>query len=75
MGDILVIRLLTPLTHEQIQQLNTAFAPLVRSGKIYETPPLPEETDHLTLPRIAFEHTRRDFGLLRALLDEINAFE
>lgn len=73
--DTLVIRLATPLTDEQIALLNDQFAShLVKEGKIYATGPLPDETDHLELPRIAFEHNRSHFGMLRALIDQINAF-
>jgi uncharacterized protein (TIGR00730 family) len=71
--DTLVIRLLTPLSDEQINKLNQEFAPfLVNAGKMYATASLPEETDHLDLPRLAFEHNRRHFGMLRALIDRIN---
>ncbi len=72
--DILVIRLLTALNPEQIALLNQEFYPLIKEGCIYSTAPLPEETDHLELPRLAFEHNHKHFGLLRALIDRINAF-
>lgn len=72
--DTLVIRLLTPLSVEQIALLNEEFHALVKQGYIYPTAPLEEEKDHLTLPRIAFEHNRKGFGLLRALIDRVNAF-
>ncbi len=71
--DILVIRLLTPLTASQIAFLNEEFKPLIKQGSIYATSALPEETDHLNLPRIAFEHNHKFFGLLRAMIDRINA--
>lgn len=71
-GDILVIRLSQPISVDKIARLNEEFSSLVRTGEIYTTEPLSEETDHLDLPRIAFEHTRRKFGLLRALIDRIN---
>lgn len=73
--DLLIIRMLSPLSEEQIDRLNQEFSSdLVREGKIYATPSLPEETDHLELPRIAFEHNRRHFGQLRALIDRLNLF-
>ena len=72
--DILVIRMLTPITSEQVATLNAEFQPLIQQGSIYTTPPLPEEDDHLDLFRIAFEHNHRHFGLLRALIDRINLF-
>jgi uncharacterized protein (TIGR00730 family) len=72
--DTLVIRMKTPLNENQVNQLTSEFQPLIQSGAIYSTIPLPEENDHLELPRIAFEHNRKHFGLLRALIDRINAF-
>ena len=32
------------------------------------------EEDHLELPRLVFEHTRRNFGLVRIMIDRINSF-
>lgn len=72
--DTLVIRLLTPLTASQIAILNHEFPSLIKEGNIYATNPLPDENDHLELPRIAFEHNHKFFGLLRAMIDRINAF-
>ncbi len=73
--DTLIIRLLSPLTDEQIAILNQEFASyLVKEGVIYATLPFPEETDHLELPRLAFEHNRRHFGMLRMLIDRLNTF-
>lgn len=72
--DTLVIRLQSPLSPENIEELNCDFTNLLQTGKIYATPSFPEETDHLDLPRIAFEHNHRHFGTLRAMLDRINTF-
>lgn len=72
--DTLVIRLLTPLTDPQIHHLNQEFQPLIKEGHIQATKPLFDENDHLGLPRIAFEHNRKHFGLLRAMIDRINSF-
>lgn len=72
--DALVIRMLTPLNQNQIDQLNEEFSILFLNEKIYSTPALPEETDHLDLPRIAFQHNHKYFGVLRALIDKINVF-
>lgn len=73
-GDLLVIRLLAPLTCQQIASLNEEFRPLIEKGDIFSTAALPEEDDALDLPRIAFIHTCKHFGLLRALIDRVNAF-
>lgn len=72
--ETLVIRLLTPLTLGQIAFLNEEFKPLISEGSITSISAMPEEDDHLDLPRIAFEHTHQSFGLLRAMIDRINSF-
>jgi len=73
--DLLVLRLLRPLTPKQVKLLNDEFKRLVVKGSIEAVSPLEGETDHLELPRLAFEHTRRDFALLRQMIDRINDFE
>jgi uncharacterized protein (TIGR00730 family) len=73
-NDSLVIRLLEPLTAEQIAMLNDKFHFLLQTGKIESSAPLPEESDHLHLPRLIFHHTKSDFGSIRALIDMINDF-
>ncbi|MFA6915587.1 MAG: LOG family protein [Parachlamydiales bacterium] len=72
-GDLLVIRLRETLSEEKLDQLNQQFAGIVASGKIEQCPPLPEEDEFLGLPRLVFHHTRRKFGLVRALIDAINS--
>lgn len=73
-NEFLVIRMKSPLTLEQLEKLNTDFKSLVSQGKLELSGPLPEETDHLDLPRLVFQHTRRDIGRLRQLIDAINDF-
>lgn len=70
--DLLVIRMLKSLNAKQLATINEQFASLVVKGKMEMSKALPEETDVLKLPRLVFHHTRRDFGLLRALIDHIN---
>lgn len=72
--DVLVIRLLSPLTDPQVEELNDQFSKVVASGKIEIIAALPEEKDNLDLPRLAFVHTRKEFGLIRALIDRINSY-
>lgn len=75
-GDQLVIRLTKELSDEQIQELNERYQVLIEKGKIEKTSALlPQETDHLELPRLIFHHTNQDFGNLRAMIDTINEFE
>ena len=73
--NTLVIRLAVEMTPLQLATLNQEFRPLVQEGDIYATSAFPEESDHLNLPRIAFVHNRKHFGLLRALIDRINGFD
>ncbi|MBA3957429.1 MAG: LOG family protein [Parachlamydiaceae bacterium] len=68
----LVIRIKKPISKKTLDELNDKFELLVASGKIVDTAALPEETDHLDLPRIAFHHTRKNYGLLRSLIDHLN---
>lgn len=70
--DELVIRLHKPLSPQKMDRLNAKFARLFKQGQLESCNPFPEERDHLELPRLKFCHTRKDFGLLRALIDEIN---
>lgn len=72
--DLLVIRLWEPLSDNQLNLLNQKFEEIIQKGKIEASAPLPEETDHLDLPRIVFHHKRQDFALLRLLIDQINDF-
>ncbi len=71
-GDMFVIRLLNPLTDTQVSSLNKKFAALLMSGEMKMSEPLKGEDEHLKLPRLVFHYTRRDFGLLRTLIDHIN---
>ncbi|MEX0652820.1 MAG: LOG family protein [Phycisphaeraceae bacterium] len=73
--DTLVLRLMRSLTDEQVAQLNDEFAVLVADGRITQGQPLEEEDDHLELPRLHFQSTRRSYGKLRQLIDRINAFD
>ena len=69
----LVIRLQSVLSESQIDQLNKEFDSLIATGKIEASDALEGEDDHLDLPRIAFHHNRRRFGVLRQMIDRINS--
>ncbi|USN99917.1 MAG: LOG family protein [Phycisphaeraceae bacterium] len=71
--DDMVIRVQHRLTDEAIERLNDEFAVLVKSGRIHQRGAFDEETDHRRLPRIVFAHTRHKFGLIRRLIERINA--
>lgn len=72
--DKLVIRLKKPVTEEQLELLNEKFSRLLIKGTIENISALQDESDVRELPRIAFEHTHRDFGTLREMIDQINLF-
>lgn len=73
--DTLVLRLLRPLTEAQVEKLNDEFAPLVAKGRIDQGGPLGHEDEHLELPRLRFEFTKRSYGLLRLMIDRINEYD
>lgn len=73
--DDLIIRMQRRLTDNAVENLNTEFARLVKSGKMVQSGPQPIEEDHRHLPRLIFTHTRRDFGHVRRLIDRINELD
>ncbi len=72
--DTMVIRMLQPLSPDQIETLNERYSAVIKSGMITPSSALPEENDHLDLPRIIFHHTRSRYGIIRELIDTINSF-
>ncbi len=70
----LVLRIKSLLTEEQLLQLNEQFAPLLEKDAITQGDALPEEDDFLDLPRLILYPKRREVGLLRRLIDQINEF-
>jgi len=70
--DDLVIRLRHRLRDQDVAGLNEEFAALVKSGSIVQRGPYGVEDNHLDLPRLAFTHTRHQYGLVRRLIDRIN---
>ncbi len=79
--DDLVIRLKKPLRETDVARLTSEFGVLIKPaadgspGAMRLGGPLDAEDDHLDLPRLVFTHTRRNFGLVRRLIDAINACE
>lgn len=72
--DQFIIRLKSPLTIEQVNFLNQESGNLLQKGTIEMTEALPEEDDALDLPRLKLYPNRREVGLLRRLIDQINEF-
>ncbi|MEO0477435.1 MAG: hypothetical protein AAF085_15940, partial [Planctomycetota bacterium] len=74
--DTQVLRLQRPITDEQLDQLNTDFAVLIKAGTITQTGPLKEERGELPgLTRLQWTSTKRDYGTLRKLIDTINTYD
>lgn len=72
--DFLVLRLLSPLTEEQLDLLNQEFSHIIAKGKIEQVLPFEEEEDFLDLPRLSFHHIKSHFGFVRQLINRINSF-
>jgi len=74
----LVIRLTSPIDEQAVQNLNTLFKDiLIPHGSICLSGPLPEEADEPEishLPRLVIDFNRKDFGVLRKLIDAINSY-
>ncbi len=71
-GDDLIMRLRSPLTDADVKRLSEEFADLIATGTMTLRGPYEVEKDHLDLPRLAFTHTRHDYGRVRQLIDAIN---
>lgn len=79
-NDDLVIRLKKPLKAVDVERLSVEFAGLIKkdvegNARMVQRGPYSAEQDHLNLPRLTFTHTRRGFGRIRQLIDEINVLE
>jgi uncharacterized protein (TIGR00730 family) len=74
-GDVLVLRLKSTPTDEELAAINDEFAGLCTSGRIEHTEPLPAErsgNDNLELPRLALHFNLLHQGRLRQLIDALN---
>ncbi|NGX57969.1 MAG: hypothetical protein K940chlam3_00870 [Chlamydiae bacterium] len=72
--DLFVIRMLSPLTSEQVESLNAQYSMIIKSGKIEQGTALPQEDDALELPRLIFHFTGHNFATLRQMIDQINDY-
>lgn len=74
-GRRLVVRLRTPVSEQELADLNEHFADIVVSGRIEVVEASPserEDNDVPDLPRIAFQFNRVHFARLRRLIDVLN---
>jgi uncharacterized protein (TIGR00730 family) len=74
-GALLVLRLLSPLPPAVLERLNTTYSSILAEGRIEQHPgPLiGEDDEHPGMPRLALAFNRKDVGLLRLLVNDINA--
>ncbi len=73
--DEMVIRINKKLTPMALENLNQQFDHLIATGHIVQREALPEEADNKDiahLPRLVLVPHKREFGLLRLLLNAIN---
>ncbi|MGB4259383.1 MAG: LOG family protein [Phycisphaerae bacterium] len=70
----LVLRLLTPVPDETLVKLNDEFSSILTGGRIEQFPgPIEgERGEYPEFPRLVLEFNRRNVGLLRRLIDEVN---
>ncbi len=77
-GPKLVIRITRRLTEAAIKKLNEDFDGLCVNCQIEQTSALPEEHDEpelAAIPRLVLTPHRRNFGIIRRLIDSINRSE
>ncbi|MAB72537.1 MAG: hypothetical protein CMJ54_08530 [Planctomycetaceae bacterium] len=70
--DEFVIRLKRRITEAERADLEKRFGMLAKDGVLRTGGPLDGEEEHLDLPRLHFASKRRDFGILRQLIDAVN---
>ncbi|CAN0471521.1 unnamed protein product, partial [Phaeothamnion confervicola] len=76
-GPDLVLRLSSPLTADEVAELNRDFPDLLESGQIEAISALPQEAndpDIAGLQRLKFRFKRRRVALLRQMVDRINSY-
>ncbi|MDJ0601917.1 MAG: LOG family protein [Crocosphaera sp.] len=74
--DLLVLRLNSELTNEQVEQLNEDYSDILCKGRIEKSSALPQEINDETaiLPRLTLYFNRHSSGRLYQMINEINKF-
>jgi uncharacterized protein (TIGR00730 family) len=75
-GDLLVLRILAPLSAGELADLNEEFKDLVSKGSIEQSEALAQESNdpHIShLTRLSFRFVKRRFARLRQLIDRLNS--
>jgi uncharacterized protein (TIGR00730 family) len=76
-GDLLVVRMTTGPSDQQLADLNDKFAHLCASGSIRQidaTRPEQRDEDHVGLARIGFDFTKHGYGDIIAMIGDINSW-
>lgn len=71
--DDFVIRLQRRLRDEDIAALSEQFKGIIKDGAILQTERVDGDDEHPGRPRLVFRHTRSKFGVIRQLIDRVNA--
>lgn len=74
-GRQLAIRLKTPLSAAQVEEVQQQFSDMLTEGTFEQRPSLPEEIDEpglKDLARLTFSFNRRNAGRLRQLINHLN---
>jgi hypothetical protein len=74
-GRQMAMRLKTPVSADQLEQIQERFSDLLSEGRFEIRGPLEEELDEPALrdlPRLVFSFNRRSAGRLRQLIDHLN---
>ncbi len=74
-GDMLVLRVTSRLTEEDVDSLNSSFSDILVEGTIDQVDALPEEANEpelAKLPRLRLHFDRKQLGRLRMLINAIN---
>ena len=75
MRELLIIRLKTELSDDEVEQLNVDFSDILVTGRIEKSRALPEEAqdeETANLPRIVLYFNQRDLGRLYQMIAKIN---
>jgi len=74
-GKLMAMRLKSPISSEQLEQIQARFGDLLSEGRFELRTALEEELDEpaiASLPRLIFPFNRRSAGRLRQLIDHVN---
>jgi hypothetical protein len=74
--DLFVIRLKHTPSDSALEAMNEDFADINTGAPMKRIEPTPEEledNEHVELPRIAFNFSRKDYGRLRQMIDVLNS--